>query len=460
MHFMRHYVETAGLRPHKAMKMCRTGAARGSTVQAVSGLADRSFVYVSSGSFGKVRHAAYHNKQKFAIARRQGKRCCSDASKDVTDNAGGRQTSEVGVELTDRGASRAQAEDCRQIASCSAGRSAVVKSFLLAGWLRLDSWQRPPPAGAAHVKRLSLAGPRAEHTLPLQLRDGVYCLVYSIDGSYFRGVVDTGSPFLTVAKDQCREWGCWRGEGDKTSLQDTYERYATQEGHVQWRSADVSFSQLEEQPRHCLSPGGRTIFGVFQSVVGRGGRGDQSLVGLCKNTAPGIRPSLLGQTPYRSFRLDCKHGELTLSVASLVKPGKVTIPLMDFRHTGALAQQYIARVRNLQVNGRDVRASKPIYAMLDSGSSGMFMSDELFYPVQEETRGWRTCEVALAGRGGQSYTLSAGRSSPLFLCFPTRFPWFHSTDGYLVILGMAFLTGHAMTVDMDASLMQIDEVTP
>ena len=311
-------------------------------------------------------------------------------------------------------------------------------------------------AKSPRSQRLSLSGPRPELRLPLQLRDGVFCLVYSIDGSYFRGVIDTGSPFLTVAPNQCREWGCWRGEGEATLLGDTFERYATQDGNVQWRSGDVSFSQLEEQPRHCISPGGRTVFGLFRSTMSKGGRGDQSLVGLVKSTAPGVRPSLLGQTTYQSFTLDCASGMLVLSTRSLLVPGRITIPLLDMRRWGALAQQYIARVRRLTVNGEVVRTSKPIFAMVDSGSTGLFMTERLFYPLQEEARGWRSCEVELEARGGLVCRLSAGRSSPLFVCLPTRFPWLDDIGkGHLLVLGMAFLEGRSVSVDMDRSLMQI-----
>ena len=340
-----------------------------------------------------------------------------------------------------------------------AGPASMRRMMALHAGLLLAVQLLSPPRGDAkstRSQRLSLSGPRPELRLPLQLRDGVFCLVYSIDGSYFRGVIDTGSPFLTVAPDQCREWGCWRGEGEATLLGDTFERYATQDGSVQWRSGDVSFSQLEEQPRHCVSPGGRTVFGLFRSTMSKGGRGDQSLVGLVKSTAPGVRPSLLGQTTYQSFTLDCANGMLVLSTRSLLVPGRITIPLLDMRRWGALAQQYIARVRRLTVNGEIVRSSKPIFAMVDSGSTGMFMTERLFYPLQEEARGWRSCEVELEARGGLICRLSAGRPSPLFVCLPTKFPWLDDIGkGHLLVLGMAFLEGRSVSVDMDRSLMQI-----
>jgi hypothetical protein len=122
---------------------------------------------------------------------------------------------------------------------------------------------------------------------------------------------------------------------------------------------------------------------------------------------------------------------------------------------GAPSQQYVARVRSLSVNGQSVNAALPIYAMIDSGSTGLFMTHNLFYPLQEEAHGWRSAAVEFECSDGGRCQLTADRSSPLFLCFPTRFPWFDETRGYLVVLGMAFLQDTSLAIDMDASLMQI-----
>jgi len=312
------------------------------------------------------------------------------------------------------------------------------------------------------VSLLSAALPHRQVTLPLQLRDGVPCLVYSIDGSYFRGVVDTGSPFLTISTEGCAEWNCWSGQGAPTQLEDTLEQYATQDGLVEWRAGDVSFSQLGERPRHALAPSRSLVFGVFRSMVAKGGKGDQSLVGLVKRTSPGIRPSLLGQTEYRSFVLDLASRTLTLSMDSLLggaSPPRLgpTIPLLDLRASmGAPSQQYVAPVARLSINGQPLdTADLPIYAMVDSGSSGLFMTHNLFYPLIEEARGWRSAAVEFECSDGARCTLSADRSNPQFLCFPTRFPWFDESRGFLIVLGMAFLQDTAITVDTDTNLMQI-----
>uniref|UniRef100_A0A061R0I1 Uncharacterized protein n=1 Tax=Tetraselmis sp. GSL018 TaxID=582737 RepID=A0A061R0I1_9CHLO len=101
--------------------------------------------------------------------------------------------------------------------------TAVTGSFLTAILVL------PLESAAVHSgNRASLVGPPRELHIPLQYRDNVYCLLYTIDGKFFRGVVDTGSPFLTVSPDNCKEWGCWRGEGVATDLTDTWERYAAQ----------------------------------------------------------------------------------------------------------------------------------------------------------------------------------------------------------------------------------------
>uniref|UniRef100_A0A061S7T2 Uncharacterized protein n=1 Tax=Tetraselmis sp. GSL018 TaxID=582737 RepID=A0A061S7T2_9CHLO len=291
--------------------------------------------------------------------------------------------------------------------------TAVTGSFLTAILVL------PLESAAVHSgNRASLVGPPRELHIPLQYRDNVYCLLYTIDGKFFRGVVDTGSPFLTVSPDNCKEWGCWRGEGVATDLTDTWERYAAQEGRLQWRAGDVSFSGPDESLRHSLA-GGRLAFGVFRSALPRGGRGDESIVGLVSRTAPGVRPSLLGQTRYRSFRLDLSGGLLSLSMSSLLTAGRPAIPIADMRRLGAPSQQYVARVRRLHINGRPVLTDRPVYAMLDSGSTGLFVTDTLFYEILMMIESWHSCRVELAARDGTCQALAASRSSPLFMCLPT-----------------------------------------
>ena len=56
-------------------------------------------------------------------------------------------------------------------------------------------------------------------------------------------VVDTGSPFLTVAGSCTTRWGCFQAalHGEPTLYSETIEVYAAKEGAVKWRRGFISF---------------------------------------------------------------------------------------------------------------------------------------------------------------------------------------------------------------------------
>jgi len=85
-----------------------------------------------------------------------------------------------------------------------------------------------------------------EKTLVIPLQDcgGSYCIQYLIDNrGPFRAVIDTGSPFLTVAGSCTQRWGCYKPSlvGERTLYSDTIEVYAGKEGPVNWRQGLISF---------------------------------------------------------------------------------------------------------------------------------------------------------------------------------------------------------------------------
>ena len=80
--------------------------------------------------------------------------------------------------------------------------------------------------------------------IPLQECGGSYCVQYLIDNrGPFRAVIDTGSPFLTVAGSCTERWGCYKPSlvGERTLYSDTIEVYAGKEGPVNWRQGLISF---------------------------------------------------------------------------------------------------------------------------------------------------------------------------------------------------------------------------
>ena len=86
---------------------------------------------------------------------------------------------------------------------------------------------------------LNLQSP-APAIVPLFLCGGAYCLGYTIDGQPFRAVADTGSPFVLV-DGTCTEagartpWGCFRGTGRSSGLEDTEELFGGEDVGVEWR---------------------------------------------------------------------------------------------------------------------------------------------------------------------------------------------------------------------------------
>jgi hypothetical protein len=190
-------------------------------------------------------------------------------------------------------------------------------------------------------------------TIPMRLdRAGTYVVEYRIGNTTVRGVLDTGSPFITM-ESKCGEvWGCLtEDDARRSGLEDTYEIYGLQEdGVTRWVLGDVAFDGKDasrkglvardddDETQRTYRVDGRTggdaanlavpsaadenanapsvafafpelSFGVTSQTVGRagsagGGVGSAPFVGLVKRRADWIRPTFLEQTDVSSFALD------------------------------------------------------------------------------------------------------------------------------------------------------------
>lgn len=60
------------------------------------------------------------------------------------------------------------------------------------------------------------------------------------------------------------------------------------------------------------------------------------------------------------------------------REGASLLPLVDLRPIGAPAFEYACEVDRLVVNGYDVDVGKPIYAIFDTGTTGMLVSRRLW----------------------------------------------------------------------------------
>jgi hypothetical protein len=298
----------------------------------------------------------------------------------------------------------------------------------------------------------SAAYPR---TLVIPLTDcgGSYCAVYRVDGAPFRAVVDTGSPFLSVAGSCTKRWGCYQGEGQPAGLEDTWEMYDGREGAVFWRRGDLAFRAKDGDLERISDS---IVFGVLSdTLVGRPGG---VFLGLVKRESEGIRPTFLSQTPFEAFCFDLRQWEqpkLVLSTAPLVPADAKWLPMVDLRPFGSPVEHYAARVSGLRVNGRELRPKdgKPIYAIFDTGTTGLAISCKLWDCAMDDyleygSAPWTsTVDVDMRSRkNGQPVRLSVNRP------FPTtpiqQLSWKHF-DGHLMVLGLSFLSGRALTVDVD-----------
>ena len=303
--------------------------------------------------------------------------------------------------------------------------------------------------------------------VPLFLCGGAYCAAYELDKQPFRAVVDTGSPFMlvdgTCGTGDASRWGCYRGNGRDAGLTDTDEIYGGSDVGVEWRRGDFRFVQarVDEQQRFvaeradAVSPRPlplsanvpNAVFGIVRKEVDKGG-GGAVFLGLAKRRLPRIRPTLLEQTDIASLRFDFVKRRMELSRVPLIPPSDDALKLLDLRSRGAPVAVYAVKVQRLVVNGEVIKAPRPIVAIIDSGTTGISISDDLFdsglLPAQ-----WRDARIELGpterGRGSTVALEASIRNrrppspgvpaSPVplsseeydefpLVCTPVRVPWF------------------------------------
>jgi hypothetical protein len=362
-------------------------------------------------------------------------------------------------------------------------------------------------SSAAAFSSLATGSSARAMRIPMRLdRAGTYVVEYRIGGTTVRGVLDTGSPFITMESACGVVWGCLREEDARRSgLEDTYEVYGLQEdGVTRWVLGDVAFAGKEAT--NATSDAGRRSFvgdasndgnfdavsaaddasvvsfafpelsfGVTSQTVGRagsaaGGVGSAPFVGLVKQRADWIRPTFLEQTDVASFALDFEKDELLLSRDDLIPRGvsRNVFPLVDLRPMGAPVFHYAVKVEELWINGgryrgRDVPL-KPIYAVFDSGVTGALVSRELFYDSDFEF-GTFECHARIRGEDGARVSVGTslrtctGRC--LFLALPVEVPWVGFEDAHVIFLGLAFMYGQGgITVDADAKRLALGAFGP
>ena len=321
------------------------------------------------------------------------------------------------------------------------------------------------PAPAPAVLLGAAVPPEPPAVIPLFLCGGAYCAAYEIDKQPFRAVVDTGSPFMlvdgTCSTGDVSKWGCYRGDGRDAGLADTDEIYGGSDVGVEWRRGDFRFVQarVDEQQRFVAE---RTdavvprplplsanvpnaIFGIVRKEVGKGG-GGAVFLGLAKRRLPRIRPTLLEQTDIASLRFDFVRRRMELARVPRIPPSEDALKLLDLRSRGAPVAAYAVKVQRLVVNGAVVKAPRTIVAIIDTGTTGISISDDLFDSGLLPTQ-WRDARIELGPtERGSTVALEASirkkrppspgvPPSPVppsseeydefpLVCTPVRVPWF------------------------------------
>jgi hypothetical protein len=286
-----------------------------------------------------------------------------------------------------------------------------------------------------------------------------YVVHYYLFGERFGAIVDSGSPFLTVPSTCSKfsykyKWGCYHPEKTFGSgYANTIEGFDNNQGPVVWRKAGFAFNE-ESQPE-------MLTFGVFgpELLDGPGG----VFLGLIRDTDKWIRPSFLGQTGYNNFCVDLRQTpQLVLSKEPMIRDDDDYIPLVrDLnRRYRAPVVHYTARASSFIVNDLPLKLDKtnPTYVIFDTGLSGMAVSEELFEGRNLQARKnrekslWGEVRVAFKTRAGNEIELRA--TKPLTTPLGKDTPWTR-VKGNLIVLGLAFLDGTALTIDIDDDKLAI-----
>mmetsp|Transcript_11671 Transcript_11671/g.28326 ORF Transcript_11671/g.28326 Transcript_11671/m.28326 type:complete len:452 (+) Transcript_11671:119-1474(+) len=353
-----------------------------------------------------------------------------------------------------------------------------------------------PPAADVEVTLPMMADDSRETiTIPLQWvpRLSAYVVLYSVGGAErFAAIVDTGSPFLVVPHYCNRQtYGCFDPSQSRASgLAPTVERFDNNQGMVEWRVAPFSFVNAQGS---MMGPP-EMIFGVLSESLMDGPGG--VFLGLIRDTDSWIRPSFLGQTNVQAMKLGLKRTSdggnnrdgktLTLYTQSPLQlnnnnnnndPNVISLTRDLNRKYGAPVIHYTIRATEFRANGNNVLQQQleheqqksntkrkqqqqlPIYVILDTGVTGMVVSQELWdwrYAAarrNKEKSLWGHVSLELRTDQGQVVELSAQNpvTTPLG---SAPWPKFRN-KGHLVVAGLAFLDGHDILIDMEQQKVQI-----
>jgi len=315
-------------------------------------------------------------------------------------------------------------------------------------------------------------------TLPLSKAGGAYFIYYRVDSALFRAVLDTGSPFLMIpgscSQNTRAKTGCYRQQGVPSGLATTFEQFDGFEGEVEWRRAPFSFVNATGTGSMIVSSP-TVVFGVADDNVMSGPGG--VFFGLVKETDAWIRPSFLGQTGVTSFIIDLRKNanaddakndvleiggfkdeprpSLALSTVPFLSSMDYIPMTKALRRVGDPVQHYVSKLKSITINGTPLipKDKRPIYAIFDTGVTGMVMSRELYDQRYMEARERRERklwggEVQLTFETARKNIKTITAVKPLTTPFDPKANW-KNFRGHVIVLGLSFLDEMKLTVDID-----------
>ena len=365
-------------------------------------------------------------------------------------------------------------------------------------------------------------------TVPLAFTGQELLVAYKVDGSTFKAVLDTGSPFLMIpgscGENTRKKAGCYRNQGIPVpKLTPTIEIFDGFQGEVNWRSAlfefwDVnnndsinnyvaaataastaSVPTLQTQQRILSTDTADdsndatkkpVIFGVASEAI-MGGPGGV-FFGMIRDTDARIRPSFLGQTGVRAFRVNLATQPRTLTLSNrdliattsddgttstLAKATAVAdyIPMTNIlrRKFGDPVGHYTASAQSIFVDGyplvdTTIDKNSKILVIFDTGVTGMVVSRGLFdeqYTLARKRRAktlFGNVELKFSTELGKESILRA--TKPLATPFDPEQTWKKfpkrregkKSTVHIIVMGLAFLEGRSLTVDIDGERISVE----
>jgi hypothetical protein len=133
------------------------------------------------------------------------------------------------------------------------------------------------------------------------------------------------------------------------------------------------------------------------------------------------------------------------------------------RKCGDPVQHYVSKLKSIFINGQQLipRDKRPIYAIIDTGTTGMVVSKELYDQRYIEARERRERklwggEVELTFETEMKNTKSIKAVKPLTTPFDPKPNW-KKFKGHVIVVGLSFLEDQQITIDIDARRLWFEQ---